>query len=108
MCGCVCVCVVGGGVLISGSFWYSRTSTSMLSGCNVECTPNMDSNKIVWNNVDCMDLCKYLASLPLILLPDPTFVTSLYGIPLAHNSHALSNSSAIPVGLRSHLGSKNN
>ena len=42
------------------------------------------------------------------LLPDPTFVTSLYGIPLAHNSHALSNSSAVPVGLRSHLGSKNN
>lgn len=29
--------------------------TPMLSVFNVECTPNMDSNEIVWNNVDCMD-----------------------------------------------------
>ena len=82
----------------------------MLSGFNVECTPNMDSNEIVWNNVDCIDIgtniCHHLDL--FILLPDPTFVTSLNGIPLAHNSHALSNSSAIPVDLRSHLGSKNN
>ena len=56
---CVCVCG-GGGVLISGSLWYSWTLTSTFSGFNVECTPNMDSNEIVWNNVDCMDIKQLL------------------------------------------------
>ena len=98
------------GLMNSSSSLVFLDMTLMLSGFNVECTPKMDSNEIVWNNVDCIDIgtniCHHLDL--FILLPDPTFVTSLNGIPLAHNSHALSNSSAIPVGLRSHLGSKNN
>lgn len=98
------------GLMNSSSSLVFLDTTPMLSGFNVECTPNMDSNEIVWNNVDCIDtgtnICHHLDL--FILLPDPTFITSLNGIPLAHNSHALSNSSAIPVGLRSHLGSKNN
>ena len=58
----MCVCGEGGGGeggLISGSLWYFRTSTPMLSGFNVECSPNINSNEIVnnvWNNVDCMDV----------------------------------------------------
>ena len=98
------------GLMNSSSSLVFLDMTPMLSGFNVECTPSMDSNEIVWNNVDCIDIgtniCHHLDL--FILLPDPTFITSLNGIPLAHNSHALSNSSAIPVGLRSHLGSKNN
>lgn len=98
------------GLMNSSSSLVFLDMTPMLSGFNVECTPKMDSNEIVWNNVDCIDIgtniCHHLDL--FILLPDPTFITSLNGIPLAHNSHALSNSSAIPVGLRSHLGSKNN
>ena len=98
------------GLMNSSSSLVFLDMTLMLSGFNVECTPKMDSNEIVWNNVDCIDIgtniCHHLDL--FILLPDPTFITSLNGIPLAHNSHALSNSSAIPVGLRSHLGSKNN
>lgn len=98
------------GLMNSSSSLVFLDMTPMFSGFNVECTPNMDSNEIVWNNVDCIDIgtniCHHLDL--FILLPDPTFITSLNGIPLAHNSHALSNSSAIPVGLRSHLGSKNN
>lgn len=98
------------GLMNSSSSLVFLDMTPMLSGFNVECTPYMDSNEIVWNNVDCIDIgtniCHHLDL--FILLPDPTFITSLNGIPLAHNSHALSNSSAIPVGLRSHLGSKNN
>ena len=38
-----CVGGGGGGGLISGSLCYSSAG----HGCNVECTPNMDSNEIV-------------------------------------------------------------
>ena len=74
------------GLMNSSSSLVFLDMTPMLSGFNVECTPNMDSNEIVWNNADCIDIgtniCHHLDL--FILLPDPTFITSLNGIPLAH------------------------
>ena len=65
----MCVCGGGGGGLISGSLCYSRAG----HGCNLECTPNMDSNEIVWNNVDCIDIgtniCHHLDLLYCYLIP---------------------------------------
>ena len=61
------------GLMNSSSSLVFLDMTAMLSGFNVECTPKMDSNEIVWNNVDCIDIgtniCHHLDRLYCYLIP---------------------------------------
>ena len=61
------------GLMNSSSSLVFLDMTPMLSGFNVECTPNIGSNEIVWNNVDCIDIgtniCHHLDLLYCYLIP---------------------------------------
>ena len=61
------------GLMNSSSSLVFLDMTPTLSGLKVECTPNMDSNEIVWNNVDCIDIgtniCHHLDLLYCYLIP---------------------------------------